>query len=89
LAQPTYLGTQLLLLRLHSVQVGRQGHHHLTEKGAYMERDQLIMHHCMRFSPRTTPQDYLARRLLAVPVPSPHGRAAAPVSTVLPAAMEP
>jgi len=35
----------------------------------------------------TMPQDYLAWGLLAVP--SPPGRAAAPVSTVLPAAMEP
>ena len=38
------------------------------------------------FSPWTMPQDYLAWWLLAVP--SPPGRAAAPVSTVLPAAME-
>ena len=38
-------------------------------------------------SPRTMPRDYLARWLLAVP--SPPGHAAAPVSTVLPAAMEP
>ena len=37
-------------------------------------------------SPRTMPQDYLAWWLLAVP--SPLGHAAAPVSTVLPAAME-
>ena len=37
-------------------------------------------------SPRTMPQDYLAWWLLAVP--SPPGRAAAPVSTVLPAALE-
>ena len=37
-------------------------------------------------SPRTMPQDYQAWWLLAVP--SPPGRAAAPVSTVLPAAME-
>ena len=38
-------------------------------------------------SPRTMPQDYLAGRLLAVF--SPPGRAAAPISTVLPAAMDP
>ena len=38
-------------------------------------------------SPRTISQDYLAWWHLAIP--SPPGRAAAPVSTVLPAAMEP